>query len=276
MTCRASWGPNEARHVMKFLQAIVHGGKNLGKKLAICLSGVGGQIVSVICSKNKSDNGQGSVIEFRGALSDLGWHPIFKARFFISSGEVSSKTKWYWVLLAAVHLLSLPANHVQCKHSFLILISLPYFAACGHPSALCPKPSCWNSKLCRMSTTKITLLLIKVSSHLRIIILWTSDQYLHATNNILLSSPPNPSLTTFDTKKLLLVDEISIYQKNTIRSKVYWVIMKQKGLYEPNKTIFYSNMRYLRMICDLNHQEWIYLGQVLVNITWAKLLGERQ
>ena len=47
-------------------------GQEFGAKSAICLAGVGGQIVSVICSKKKPDDGQESVIKFRGALRDLG------------------------------------------------------------------------------------------------------------------------------------------------------------------------------------------------------------
>ena len=58
------------------LQKIVRGGKNLGLKSAICLAGVEGQIVSVICSKKNPDDRQESVIKFRGALHDLGGQHI--------------------------------------------------------------------------------------------------------------------------------------------------------------------------------------------------------
>ena len=62
---------DEAQHFKGLLKAIVCGGK---------IGGESGQywrksevkIVSVLCSKNKTDDRQGSMIEFRGALCDLG------------------------------------------------------------------------------------------------------------------------------------------------------------------------------------------------------------
>ena len=76
MACCASWRPDEARHALQLLQAIVFGGKNLGQNSAKYFAAVGRQIVNVIFSKRFLWQRTGICGRAFPVTVDLGWQPI--------------------------------------------------------------------------------------------------------------------------------------------------------------------------------------------------------